>query len=112
VKWKPNWRSWLEFNPRNCLVFVLQQIILHPTGYVIIRRSDSGWYVHCLFSLNLHDFWEYLPRHRSTSWWVKIMPPIFYDGMMRHTTSDNLKRRKFEYTPGVEISHRDFKGYY
>ena len=91
----------MRFNPHNCLLFVIDQFLQHPDGYVIIRRSDSGWFPHFLFSRNLKDFWEYTPIKRSNKrlW----LPPPFYNGCVRHTTADNLKRNPFIYTKALGV---------
>ena len=101
------WRL-LEADPHNCLLFCVQQIIQHPEGYIVMRKSDWTILPHFLFTRDLRNYFEYTPLHPNHH---LILPPPFYLGCVRHTTPDNLKRRKIVYSRGVEVAHRDFKGY-
>jgi hypothetical protein len=63
----------------NCLFFVLAKW-MKEGGYVVIRKSHSGWFPHFLWSPDLKTFLHFTPINRRSG---KPLPPLFFTGYVR-----------------------------
>jgi hypothetical protein len=66
----------------NCLLFVVGRY-LKRGGYIVIHRSDYGWWPHAVWSGDLKTFEQFHPvKHRR--WYARILrwhlPPPLFDG--------------------------------
>ena len=55
----------------NCLLFALWRWVTRG-GYLILRRSHHGWWLHVLWSPDLRDarLEHYVPRAYARPWWA------------------------------------------
>jgi len=49
-------------------------------GYLIIRKSDHGWWPHFLWSNDLYSFWAYVPLKRLVKCDKWKIPPVIFKG--------------------------------
>lgn len=64
----------------NCLIFAFHKWI-KCGGYLIIRKSNYGWWPHFLWSKDLSLFEEFAPS--SSKYQGRWFPPLIFAGYIR-----------------------------
>ncbi len=67
----------------NCCLYALRRW-LREGGYLIFRRSYSGWWPHASWSADLRTFWQFRPPHPKAG---MLLPPPLYRGEVSSFTS-------------------------
>ena len=72
----------LNFDPHNCIVYVLAMKWLYG-GRILCRKSPNGWWFHCWWTLDDITFYEYTPVNPIKG---LLVPPPIYRGYVKVTT--------------------------
>jgi hypothetical protein len=68
----------------NCIIFALRRWFSRG-GYIVLRKSNYGWWPHMIWTKDLDTFQEFAPRVHNPN---LRCPPLLFRGTIKTTTRE------------------------
>jgi hypothetical protein len=66
----------------NCWAWAIYAF-LRRGGFLILTKSEWGWWPHVMWSPDMHSCHQFEPDHRRR--WGRLFPPFIYRGYIKKT---------------------------
>jgi hypothetical protein len=69
----------------NCIIFALRRWFKYG-GYVVLRKSNFGWWPHMIWTKDFATFEEFAPRIHNAN---MAFPPLLFKGVAKTTSRED-----------------------